>query len=117
MKVDHLLIALFCALASSSPVSTNKNANLTATIGPVCVDSTLWSLPTFDANDCQRALQSFLDGDVATWGREVFDFLVAGATSRTQFRKVQLPAAYDYGSQRRLPFRWRCGVVQVSARG
>ncbi len=80
---------------TSSAVPQSKE--LTARIGPICMDSRLWALPTFDANDCSRAIQKLLNGDVSSWGREVVDFLVAGATSRTQFSKVQLPGVYEYG--------------------
>ena len=104
MKASFVLFVLSSALTNSSPVLPHKNTNLTATVGPICVDSSLWSLPTFDANDCQRALHNLLAGDVAMWGREVFDFLVAGATSRTQFRDIQLPATYEYGKWKTISF-------------
>lgn len=88
------------ALTPAAQNATNNNNNTTnvsAIIGPICMSSTLWSLPTFSATDCREALRILLDGDAATYGSEVFDFLVAGATSRTRYRKALLPVAYQYG--------------------
>ena len=95
--MDLYFIFLLAIIAECSFINPNHSTNFSAVIGPVCLDSDLWSLPTFSARDCQIALQNLLNGDVSTYGEEVFDFMVAGATSRTRLRKVQLPAAYDYG--------------------
>lgn len=91
-----VILVLF-TLTPTSMTNASSDANLTAVIGPICLDSTLWSLPTFDTNDCQRALENLLNSDVARWGREVFEFMVRGATSMSRYPKVSLPAAYEYG--------------------
>jgi hypothetical protein len=98
MRAVNAFIIVSSTLIQLTSSAVPKTTDLAAKIGPVCMDSNLWSLPTFDANDCSMALQKLLVGDVMSWGTEVVDFLVAGSTSRTQFSKVPLPVAYDHGN-------------------